>query len=89
MKTIIRTIAKTMNCGRNRRCTLDVNGICFSLRLKGRDVWGRCHSLPPVEPRDRNHMMDNNKVMRVCFDAFCFPLVGHLRTSKYVSPLCL
>ena len=38
MKTIIWTITKTMNCGRNRRCSLDVNGICFSLCLKGRDV---------------------------------------------------
>ena len=46
-------------------------------------------SLTPVEPRDRNHMMDGNKVMSVCFDAFCFRLVGHLRTSKYVSPLRL
>ena len=49
MKTIIWTITKTMNCGRNRRCTLDidVNGICFSLRLKGRDVEVVATPYPP------------------------------------------
>ena len=64
---------------------MDINGICFSLRLKGRDVGVVFLSLPlPCgTERDRNRMMDNNKVMSVCFDAFCFRLVGHLRTSKY------
>ena len=57
----------------------------FFFAFKGPGCWGRCHFLSPVEPRDRNRMMDNNKVMSRCFDAFCFRLVGHLRTSKYVS----
>ena len=64
----------------------------FCFAFKGPGCWGRCHSLSPVEPRDRNCMMDNNKVMSVCFGAFCFRLVGHLRTSKYVrrsSPVSL
>ena len=56
----------------------------FCFAFKGPGCWGRCHSLSPVEPRDRNRMMDNNKVMSVCFGAFCFRLVGQLRTSKYV-----
>ena len=56
----------------------------FCFAFKGPGCWGRCHSLSPVEPRDRNRMMDNNKVMSVCIGAFCFRLVGHLRTTKYV-----
>ena len=64
----------------------------FCFAFKGPGCLGRCYSLSPVEPRDRNRMMDNNKVMSVCFGAFCFLLVGHLRTSKYVrrsSPVSL
>ena len=64
----------------------------FCFAFKGPGCWGRCHSLSPVEPRDRNRMMDNNKVMSVWFGAFCFRLVGHLRTTKYVrrsSPVSL
>ena len=71
---------------------MDHKRYMFCFAFKGPGCWGRCHSLSPVEPRDRNRMMDNNKVMSVCFGAFCFRLVGHLRTSKYVrrsSPVSL
>ena len=71
---------------------MDHKRYMFCFAFKGPGCWDRCHSLSPVKPRDRNRMMDNKKVMSVCFGAFCFRLVEHLRTSKYVrrsSPVSL